>query len=122
MTVSESEKAVGTPSLTRRREVRVAEQRLCTYELCDAIDEATVVIQHGEVYSLNRSAHGILILMGSQPRAQQLLELHVPESRWRRSLNLYEVQWTKPIHVGDQGELYLVGCRLTFGPSRYWAF
>jgi hypothetical protein len=122
MTVSESGEAVGTPSLARRREVRVAEQRLCTYELCESIGEATVVIQHGEAYSLNRSAHGILILMGSRPRTQQLLELHIPESRWRRSLNLYEVQWTKPIHVDAQGELYLVGCRLMFGPSRYSAF
>lgn len=113
---------VGTLVPTRRREVRVGEQKLCTYELCESIDEEAVVIQQGEVYSLNRSAHGILILMGTAPRTQQLLELHIPESRWRRSLNLYEVQWTKPVHVDSQGDLFLVGCRLTFGPSRYWAF
>jgi len=113
---------VGAPALTRRREVRVKEQKLCTYELCESIDEEAVVIQQGEVYSLNRSAHGILILMGHAPRTQQLLEFHIPESRWRRSLNLYEVQWTKPVPVDSQGGLFLVGCRLTFGPSRYWTF
>ncbi|TKS58608.1 MAG: hypothetical protein EWM72_02904 [Nitrospira sp.] len=113
---------VGTLGPTRRREVRVGEQKLCSYELCESIDEEAVVIQQGEVYSLNRSAHGILILMGNAPRTQQLLELHIPESRWRRSLNLYEVQWTKPVHVDSQGDLFLVGCRLTFGPSRYWVF
>lgn len=109
------------PVPTRRLEVRVKEQKLCTYELCESIDEEAVVIQQGEVYSLNRSAHGILILMGTPPRTQQLLELHIPESRWRRSLNLYEVQWSKPVYAESPGELFLVGCRLTFGPSRYWA-
>lgn len=122
MALSETGEAAGAPGLTRRREVRVAERQLCTYELCNAINEATVVIQHGETYSLNRSAHGILILMGSRPQVLQLLELHIPESRWRRSLNLYEVRWTTSVHVDAQGELFLVGCRLTFGPSRYWAF
>lgn len=111
---------VGTLVPTRRREARVEEQKLCTYELCESIDEEAVVIQQGEVYSLNRSAHGILVLMGHAPRTQQLLEVHIPESRWRRSLNLYEVQWTKPVRVESQGDLFLVGCRLTFGPSRYW--
>ena len=114
--------AIDTLTPTRRYESRVKERKLCTYERCESIDEEGVVIQQGEVYSLNRSAHGILIPMGSQPRAQQLLELHIPESRWRRSLNLYEVQWTKPVQVDDQGDLFLAGCRLTFGPSRYWTF
>lgn len=113
---------VTTPFPTRRREDRVAEQRVCTYEFCEAIDEAGVTIQQGEAYSLNRSPHGILLFMGSLPHRQQLLEVHVPESNWRRSLNLYEVQWAKPVPVESRGELFLVGCRLMFGPSRYWAF
>lgn len=107
---------------TRRRESRVDERKLCTYELCESINEETVVIQEGEVFSLNRSAHGILVLMGQAPRLHQLLELHIPESWWRQSMNLYDVQWTKPIQVESQGFLYLVGCRLTFGPAQYWTF
>jgi len=81
--VAAPDEQVGTLGPTRRREVRVGEQKLCTYELCESIDEEAVVIQQGEVYSLNRSTHGILILMGNAPRTQQLLELHIPESRWR---------------------------------------
>lgn len=107
---------------TRRHEVRVKEQKVCTYELCELIDDDSAVTHQGEAYSLNRSTHGILILMGQEPQAQQLIELHIPESKWRRSYNLYEVQWAKPLHVESQGDLFLVGCRLTFGPSRYWAF
>jgi hypothetical protein len=107
---------------TRRREGRVKEQRLCTYELCEAISEESVVTFEGEAYSLNRSEHGILILMGHLPQIQQLIELKIPESKWRRSYSLYEVQWTKAVHVESKGDLFLAGCRLTFGPSRYWAF
>lgn len=112
---------IGIPVPARRREARAAEQNICTYELCESINEEEVVIQQGETYSLNRSPHGILLLMGHLPRKQQLLELHVPVSRWRRSLNLYEVKWTKPVHVDSSSECFLVGCGLMFGPSRYWA-
>jgi hypothetical protein len=107
---------------TRRREPRTNERKICTYELCESIDEESVVIQQGEVFSLNRSEHGIQVLMGQAPHPQQLMELHIPESRWRHSVNLYEVQWTNAVQVESQGELYLVGCRLTFGPSHYWTF
>ena len=108
--------------IARRQESRLSEQRICTYELCESIDEAGVIIQEGEAYSLNRSQHGILLLMGYSPNAKQVLELHIPETQWRRSLNLYEVLWTKPLSIETRGDLYLVGCRLVFGPSRYWAF
>jgi hypothetical protein len=112
----------GIQTPTRRRETRIVEQKICEYELCESIDEEAVVIQQGETYSLNRSQHGILLFMGCAPRIEQLLELRIPESRWRRSLNLFEVQWTKPVRVESCGHLFLVGCRLVFGPSRYWAF
>jgi len=108
--------------VARRHEHRVSEQRVCSYALCESIDEAEVVIQEGESYSLNRSHHGILLLMAYSPDAKQILELHIPETKWRRSLNLYEVQWTKRVSIESRSDLYLVGCRLMFGPSRYWAF
>lgn len=106
----------------RRFEARVEYHRVCEYELCESIDEEAVVIQQGEAYSLNRSAHGVLLLMGTPPRRNQLLELHIPESWWSHSMNLFEVQWTKPVQVESHGELFLVGCRLTFDPSHYWTF
>jgi hypothetical protein len=106
----------------RRTEARVHYHRVCEFELCESIDEDTVVIQQGEAYTLNRSAHGVLLLMGAPPHRNQLLELHIPESWWRHSMTLFEVQWTKPVQVESQGELFLVGCRLMFGPSRYWTF
>lgn len=107
---------------SRRREARVNEQKACRYSLCESFDGEQVTIEQGVVYSINRSEHGILVLMGGRPRKGQLLELHVAERRWEYSLSLYEVQWTKRVPVESHGELFLVGCRLVFEASRYWAF
>lgn len=107
---------------SRRREERVNEQKVCAYSLCESPDGKQVTIEQGEVYCINRSEHGILVLMGGQPRKRQLLELHVAETRWEYSLSLYEVQWTKKVPVESHGELFLVGCRLVFGASRYRTF
>jgi len=104
---------------SRRREERVSEQKVCAYSLCESLDGQRVTIEQGEVYCINRSEHGILVLMGGRPRKHQLLELHVAETRLEYSLSLYEVQWTKILPVESQGELFLVGCRLVFGASRY---
>ncbi len=106
----------------RRREVRVSGSRICSYSLCESFGGERIVIEQGKVYSLNRSEQGILVLMGSQPRNRQLLELHVPQARWEYALNLYEVQWTKILPVELHGTLFLVGCRLVLGASRYWSF
>ena len=107
---------------SRRREVRVNEQKICAYNLCESFDGKEVIIEQGEVYCINRSEHGILVLMGGRPRKRQLLELHVAETRWEYSMNLYEVQWTKLVPVESHGELFLAGCSLVFGAPRYWVF
>ncbi len=106
----------------RRREVRVEGSKVCAYSLCESIEGERLMIEQGEVYSLNRSEGGILVLMGSRPGNQQLLELHVPQARWEYVVNLYEVQWSKILPVESHGNLFLVGCRLLLGTSRYWAF
>ena len=51
----------------RRREVRRAYRKVCSYEVLEAIGEESVVIRQGEVFALNRSREGILILMGQAP-------------------------------------------------------
>ena len=115
-------KEVEKSFLSRRREARVNEPKVCAYSLCESLNGERVTIEQGEVYCLNRSEHGILVLMGGRPRTQQLLELHVAETRWEYSLSLYEVQWTKLRPVEAHGDLFLVGCRLIFGAARYWTF
>lgn len=110
------------PFPSRRREARCEVQKVCAYGLCESTDKEALTIEQGEAYCLNRSEHGILILMGRRPRPQQYIELDVAETRWEHSLNLYEVQWVKDIPVETHGELFLVGCRLVLGASRYWSF
>ena len=107
---------------SRRAEPRCNERKVCAYGLCESTEEERLIIEQGEAYCLNRSEHGILVLMGRRPRFRQYIEFHVPETRWEHSLNLYEAQWTKAVSVESQGELFLVGCRLVFGASRYWSF
>ena len=106
----------------RRQEVRVDGSKVCGYSLCESIEGEQAVIEEGEVYSLNRSERGILVLMGSRPRNRQLLELHVPQARWEYAVDLYEVRWIKILPVESHGNLFLVGCRLLLGASQYWAF
>lgn len=119
---NDASERLDVPLSDRRQEVRVHDSKVCPYGLCESIKGERIVIEQGEVFSLDRSEQGILVLMGSQPRNQQLLELHVPQTRWEYALNLYEVQWTKALPVESQGNLFLVGCRLVLGASRYWAF
>lgn len=110
------------PFLSRRQEARCNEQKVCGYGLCESTDEESLSIEQGEAYCLNRSEHGVLILIGRRVRTRQLIELHVAETRWEHSLNLYEVQWTKAVSVESHGHLFLAGCRLVLGASRYWSF
>lgn len=107
---------------SRRCEARVHEAKRCIYSLCEPINPGQVVIQQGDAYCINRSRHGILVLMGDCPRENQLLEVHLPESQWRYSMNVYEVRWAKPLTIQAQGDLYLTGCQLLFRPPQYWKF
>jgi hypothetical protein len=119
--VLQQEKGKG-PFLSRRREARCNDQRVCGYGICESTSEESLSIEQGEAYCLNRSEHGVLIFIGSRLRTRQLVELHVAETRWEHSLNLYEVQWTKAVPVESHGHLFLAGCRLVLGASRYWSF
>lgn len=115
------DKAKG-PYRSRRREARWNEQKVCGYGLCEVTGEESLSVEQGEAYCLNRSEHGVLILIGSRVRTRQLIELHVAETRWEYSLNLYEVEWAKAVPVESHGHLFLAGCRLVLGASRYWSF
>ena len=102
----------------RRREARITDRHGYTYELCECRDGGTVTVQQGQALSLNRSAHGILLLMSAAPRVTQLVELYNAQLGWRRSTMVYEVRWSRPLRVESQGDLFLVGCRLTTATAR----
>jgi hypothetical protein len=91
----------------------------CSYEVLDAIDEESVVIEQGEAFALNRSAKGMLLFMGQAPHAKQLIEVNTPRFGWGWTANVFEVRWTRPVQMESLGNLYLIGCRRIFGPCHY---
>jgi hypothetical protein len=111
-----------TISPGRRCEARIEYRSMCSYEVLEAIDDESVVIEQGEAVALNRSTEGMLLLMGQAPHAKQLIEVHTPRSGWGRTVNVFEARWTRPVEVESLGNLYLVGCRRIFGPCHYLSF
>lgn len=100
----------------RRSEARTGYRCLCPYEVLVAIDDESVIIEHGQAFALNRSTDGILLFMALAPHAEQLIEMHTPPSGWGWTANVFETRWVRPVPVESHGNLYLVGCRRIFGP------
>lgn len=101
----------------RRREIRVEDCHRCEYQLCDVHDDGTATIAEGQLVTVNRSAHGILLMMREPPKVHQLIEVHNRKLGWLRSMMVYQVRWIRPIEVEFMDSLFLVGCRLTVGVS-----
>ena len=103
----------------RRCEARMGYRQMCSYEVIEAIEGKSVVIEQGEALVLNRSTEGILLFMGQAPHEKQLIEVHRLRSGWGQAVNVFEIRWTKPVRVESLGDLYLVGCQRIFGSCHY---
>ena len=101
----------------RRQEARVEDCHCCAYEICETDEDGAVAICEGQLVTVNRSAHGILLMMREAPRVNQLIEVHSTKLGWLRSMMVYQVRWTRPIQIELQDDMFLVGCRLTVGLS-----
>jgi hypothetical protein len=116
--VDRSYSAMTAASIARERRCKAREDYRCgcSCEMVDAIDGELAYIEQGEAFALNRSAEGILLMMGCDRQAEQLIEVQTSHARWGLTEFLYQVRWTRPIRVESLGSLYLVGCRRVFGP------
>lgn len=103
----------------RRCEGRMDYRCMCSYEVLQAIDEELSVIEQGTAFALNWSTEGMLLFMALAPHVKQLIEVRTPRSEKGLTVNVFEVRWAKPVQVESFGNLYLVGCRLIFGPCHY---
>lgn len=107
------------PGLTippgRRSEARLDNRCLCSYEMLDVMEEESFVIAQGTAIALDQSTEGLRLFMGQPPCVEQLIEVHNPRQGWGRTVNVFEVRWTRPVQVESFGNLYLVGCRRVFG-------
>ena len=97
-------------------------RRVCSYEMLDALEEESFVIEQGEALALNLSTEGMLFCMRWAPHVKRLIEVHASRSGWGRTVSIFETRWVKPVPVESQGNLNLVGCRRIFGPCHYLSF
>jgi hypothetical protein len=109
-------------SLGRRCEARRGYRCLCSYEVLEAIEERSVVIEQGKAFACNQSTEGILLVMRRAPHEKQLIEVHTPCSGLYRTVIVFDVRWSRLLQVESVGSLFLVGCRRTFGPCHYLSF
>jgi hypothetical protein len=110
------------PGLQARCEARIPNGKPCHFALTHSLTADEVICEEGAGMTVNISPSGMQLMMGVAPSRGQLLEVHLDDATLHPSVSLMEVRWTKPVREDLQERLYLVGCRLTFGPSRYWAF
>lgn len=99
----------------RRQEARVEDSHRCAYEISESDEHGAVTICAGQLVTVNRSAHGILLIMGEAPRLDQRIEVHNAKLGWLRSMMVYHVRWTRPIQLKSGAGRVLVGCRSTAG-------
>ena len=107
-----------SPQAERRKEVRSPRISPCTYGLMRSIDRDGVVLEEGHGTAVNDSPTGMRLLLGVAPSKGQILEIQTGHFTLGRAICLVEVCWTKPLRTDAREALYLVGCRLSFGPLR----
>jgi hypothetical protein len=108
--------------LERRFEGRKSATRSCQLGYMQPGRHNDAVFEQYSGVTVNESKSGLLLLLGSAPPKGKLLEVHTEGTGLRPSFSLVEVRWSKPVRRTSDGDLYLVGCRMSFGPYSYWAF
>ena len=96
--------------------------RLSAHVFVETNKEGPVVTGQGEAFAVNRSTEGMLLLSALVPHAEQLIEVRTPCFGWGRTVNIFEVRWTRPVEAESLGNLYLIGCRRILGPCHYLSF
>lgn len=106
------------PPYNRRREARVEDRHWYTYEVYESHAAGAEAVVEGKVLSVNRSAHGILLLMSEPPQVRQLVALYNPQLGWYRSTMVYEICWVRALPIESTATQFLVGCRHITAVSR----
>ena len=106
------------PRLERRRETRSPKISPCTYGLMRSVDRDGVILEEGYGTAVDDSPTGMKLLLGIAPSEGQILEIQTGYLTLERAVCLVEVCWTQPLRDDGWEALYLVGCRLSFGPMR----
>ena len=108
--------------LERRFEARQQSTRSCRLGVMQSIGQSDAVFEEQVGLTINESKSGLQLLLGTAPEKGKLIEVHLDARGMKPAFSLVEVQWSKLLRKTQEGELYLVGCRMSFGPYTYWAF
>ena len=102
----------------RRRETRSSRISPCTYGLMRSVDRDGVILEEGNGTAVDDSPTGMRLLLDIAPTEGQILEIQTDHLTLERAIWLVEVCWTQLLRDDGWEALYLVGCRLSFGPVR----
>jgi len=80
--------------------------------------EDLVALKEGRGGIVDESPTGIGLLLRFAPVGGQILEIHTDQVTIGRAISLVEVCWAQPLIRDEEDVLYLVGCRVIFGPMR----
>jgi len=104
------------PRVERRQETRSPRISPCTYGLMRSVDRDRVILEEGNGTALDDSPTGMRLLLGIAPTEGQILEIQTSHLTFGRAIYLVEVCWAEPLRDDGLEALYLIGCRLRFGP------
>jgi hypothetical protein len=72
-------------------------------------------ISDGQGYVVNQSARGLLLMLPEKVDQRQIFEIRLlPDVNKKPITKLMEVCWTRPLPVGTQADLHLVGAQVLF--------
>src|SRR5262245_2862800 len=108
----------GCFQIDRRRETRSPRISPCTYGLMRSKDRDGGVLEEGYGIAVDDSSTGMKLLLRVAPVEGQIVEIQTDHVTLGRAISLVEVCWTKLLDRDEGDVLYLVGCRVSFGPMR----
>ncbi len=97
----------------RRASERIALELACVYMLQEPVNQERLEFHQGVCKVLNMSRGGMLLLLDTTTRFEQIIQVHRFHPRTDQSISLLQVIWTRP---AEDWHNYLAGCKFLFGP------
>ncbi len=85
----------------------------CAYVTQAPVDQEGFEFRAGIGTVLNMSQGGVLLLLDTQPRIRQIIEVQLFHPRTDQTQSQMQVLWTRP---ADDQHKYLAGGKFVFGP------
>ncbi len=101
------------PGEERRPSERIELGLACVYTWDEPVNQERSRFHHGMGKVLNMSGGGMLLLLDTATRLEQVIQVHLFSPRTDRTISLLRVIWTRP---HEDRQHYLAGGKFVFGP------